>query len=378
MSSYPVDIDQHDEDQIILNVGGVKYEVMPSTLAQYPETLLGHIFHPNNRHLRKPDKKGEYFFDRNGASFDVVLNYYRTGKIVIPPNLSEEIIREELKYFKIEYKGNPGNNSNNGDNDDNSKKDPNEEDEDTKIMKLPKDQIYDYAQSFIHSSNRAEIKRGLKLLGKLREMDSNSYMYRYSYSFACYRLGENVKGIQTLQEILATDQHNPQAKSLLTLFKDVRLSNTRNGIVIGCLAVVGIYGFFKIKKWYSLAKLLNNTTIPTGVAAASNLIKTVGSNVAVGGASGNIGTSSVVGPLSSSIPHTLSSNIPEKIINHLVDSIVNNAVVEKVITNTANSSIANNTLNTITGASINSLSQSNVQSIPVDQFNRIMSNTFSK
>ncbi|KAN0036716.1 hypothetical protein ACTFIV_002023 [Dictyostelium citrinum] len=361
MSSYPVDIDNHDEDPIILNVGGVKYEVMPSTLAQYPETLLGNIFHPNNRHLRKPDKKGEYFFDRNGASFDVILNYYRTGKIVIPPNVSEEIIREELRYFKIDYKGNLGGSGN-------SSFKSKEEDEDDKIMKQPKDQVYDYAQGLIHSTNRADIKRGLKFIGKLREMEPNSYLYRYSYSFACYRLGENVKGIQTLQEILATDQHNPQAKSLLTLFNDVRLSNTRNGIVMCCLAVIGIYGFIKVRKWYQLAKFLNNVSIPTSaVDTASSAIKSVGSSVI--GASGNIGTSSVVGPLSSSIPHTIVSNIPtEKIINH---------VVEKVVTDSAKS-VANNTLNTISEASINSLSQSNVQSIPIDQFNNLVSNTFSR
>ncbi|KAN0004117.1 hypothetical protein ACTFIZ_010275 [Dictyostelium cf. discoideum] len=366
MSSYPIDIDNHDEDPIILNVGGVKYEVMPSTLAQYPETLLGNIFHPNNRHLRKPDKKGEYFFDRNGPSFDVILNYYRTGKIVIPPNVSEEIIREELKYFKIDYKGNLGNNNNNNNGNNNS----NEEDEDDKIMKQPKDQVFQYAQSLIHSSSRADIKRGLKFLGKLREIEPNSYLYRYSYSFACYRLGENVKGIQTLQEILATDQHNPQAKSLLTLFNDVRLYNTRNGIVMCCLAVVGIYGFIKVRKWYQLAKLLNNVSLPTSVAtnSASSVIKSVGSSV-IDAATGNIGTSSVVGPLSSSIPHTIASNIPtEKIINH---------VIEKVATNTA-SNVMNNTLNTITEASINSLSQSNIQSIPIDQFNNLISNTFSK
>ncbi|KAK5577828.1 hypothetical protein RB653_002776 [Dictyostelium firmibasis] len=362
MSSYPIDIENHDEDPIILNVGGVKYEVMPSTLAQYPETLLGHIFHPNNRHLRKPDKKGEFFFDRNGASFDVILNYYRTGKIVIPPNASEEIIREELKYFKIDYKGNLGSNSNNNNNNNNSST---EEDEDVKVMKQPKDEIYQYAQGLINSGNRSDIKRGLKFLGKLREMEPNNYLYRYSFSFACYRLGENVKGIQALQEILATDQHNPQAKSLLTLFNDVRLSNTRNGIVMCCLAAVGIYGFLKVRKWYQLAKLINGATKDNIIPTAANVIKSVGNSVVSGGASTT---------LSSSIPHAIVSKIPEKIVNHVVDSVVNNTI-EKAVTTA--SSVANNTFNTITEASINSLSQSNIQSIPIDQFNQLMSGTFS-
>lgn len=57
-------MEEEDDERIILNVGGQKYEVSTKTLIRYPNTLLGNMFLPENKHLRKPDKKGEYFFDR--------------------------------------------------------------------------------------------------------------------------------------------------------------------------------------------------------------------------------------------------------------------------------------------------------------------------
>ncbi len=56
--------DYDQNERVILNVGGVKFEVSQSTLTNYPNTLLGSMFLPQNKHLRRPDKRGEYFFDR--------------------------------------------------------------------------------------------------------------------------------------------------------------------------------------------------------------------------------------------------------------------------------------------------------------------------
>ncbi|KAF2071001.1 hypothetical protein CYY_007677 [Polysphondylium violaceum] len=248
--SSPVDIEQdYDDETVILNIGGLKYEVKPSTLAQYPNTLLGQMFHPSNRQMRKPDKKGEYFFDRNGRVFEVVLNFYRTGKLVIPQEMPQELVREELKYFKIEYS------------------DGAEENEDDKILKLPKDQIFSYAQSLIHNSSKYDIKRGLFFFQQLKKMEPESYLYRYSIAYACYRLGLNKEGIEQLEEILSTDPHNPQARSLLVLFADNRISNARIGIIVCVLIAVGVFGFFKIRNWYKLASLVT-TSIRNGSASA--------------------------------------------------------------------------------------------------------------
>jgi hypothetical protein len=48
-----------------LNIGGVVFETLQSTLCKYPDSLLGSMFHPRNHTLLKPDHRGEFFFDRN-------------------------------------------------------------------------------------------------------------------------------------------------------------------------------------------------------------------------------------------------------------------------------------------------------------------------
>ncbi|KAG9306983.1 hypothetical protein G9A89_000897 [Geosiphon pyriformis] len=97
------------DERIILNVGGVKYETLRSTLTSQPHTLLGKLFKENTI---KPTKGNEYFFDRNGRAFHYVLEYYRTGRITLPRDskdfntsgkgapLNHDII-EELNYFEI-------------------------------------------------------------------------------------------------------------------------------------------------------------------------------------------------------------------------------------------------------------------------------------
>ncbi|EFA79370.1 hypothetical protein PPL_07788 [Heterostelium album PN500] len=252
MSQIPVDIESNssssnssleyidaasaDDEPVILNVGGVKYEVRPSTLTRYPQTLLGNLFLRENKHLRRPDKKGEYFFDRNGRVFEVILNFYRTGKLVIPTEIPQELIQEELKYFKLDH-------------DDQE----NQEDEDEKIMKQPRDQIFNYTNSLIHSSNKYDIKRGLYFLQKLSELEPNSYLYKYSIAFAYYRLKKNKEGVEVLEEILQTDPHNPQVRSLLTLFDDNRKYNATVGLVAVSLLIVGLFGFWRLRSWFRAA-----------------------------------------------------------------------------------------------------------------------------
>ena len=41
----------------------------------------------------KPSEDGSYFIDRDGTHFRYILNYFRTGQLIVP---KDEIIREEL------------------------------------------------------------------------------------------------------------------------------------------------------------------------------------------------------------------------------------------------------------------------------------------
>ncbi|CAG8511428.1 2646_t:CDS:2 [Ambispora leptoticha] len=96
--------------RVVLNVGGIKYETLRSTLTAYPNTLLGTMFADRNETLLKPENGNEYFFDRNGRAFHYIMEYYRTGKLLFPTlsdNLTnnfwitKEEIQKELDYFLI-------------------------------------------------------------------------------------------------------------------------------------------------------------------------------------------------------------------------------------------------------------------------------------
>eukprot|EP01121_Diplochlamys_sp_Union-15-3_P012434 TRINITY_DN3719_c0_g1_i2.p1 TRINITY_DN3719_c0_g1~~TRINITY_DN3719_c0_g1_i2.p1 ORF type:complete len:203 (-),score=25.91 TRINITY_DN3719_c0_g1_i2:44-622(-) len=89
-------------DKIILNVGGKIYKTSRSTLLKYPHTLLGVMFAERNTTLSK-EENGEHFIDRDGEIFRVILNFYRTGNITVPPNLSREEVITELNYFQIPH-----------------------------------------------------------------------------------------------------------------------------------------------------------------------------------------------------------------------------------------------------------------------------------
>jgi hypothetical protein len=53
--------------------------------------------------LPEPDQQGEYFFDRNGRLFEVVLDFYRIGRLRIPPDTPLDLLVDELDFFRIDY-----------------------------------------------------------------------------------------------------------------------------------------------------------------------------------------------------------------------------------------------------------------------------------
>jgi alpha-tubulin suppressor-like RCC1 family protein len=94
------------EERVVLNVGGVKFETYRSTLVQQTGNLLSAMFSERNKQMLKADKHGEYFFDRDPSCFNVILNYFRTGKLLVPSNISEELMKEEFAFFQIELSPN--------------------------------------------------------------------------------------------------------------------------------------------------------------------------------------------------------------------------------------------------------------------------------
>jgi hypothetical protein len=91
------------DERVKLNVGGKIFETYASTLRKHPNTLLGAMFHPRNAQLLKnsKDENGHIFFDRNPRVFEVILDFYRTGKLIRTPDIPLELLKEELDFFQM-------------------------------------------------------------------------------------------------------------------------------------------------------------------------------------------------------------------------------------------------------------------------------------
>lgn len=90
--------------RIRINVGGQIFETFESTLRKYPNSLLGTMFHPRNASLlkKKHSDNEDIFFDRNPRVFEVILDFFRTSYLHIPPDISPEMLREELQFFQVD------------------------------------------------------------------------------------------------------------------------------------------------------------------------------------------------------------------------------------------------------------------------------------
>ena len=72
------------DDVVIINVGGIRHEVLRETLRKVPNTLLTDLNNVQN-HFRQ--KSNEYYFDRHPAVFSAVLNFYRTKELHLPQDV---------------------------------------------------------------------------------------------------------------------------------------------------------------------------------------------------------------------------------------------------------------------------------------------------
>jgi len=93
---------KNKEELIQLNVGGRIFGCYKSTLLTYPETLLARMF-STSASIAKKGNSGEYFFDRNPDVFEIILEFYRTKRIIAPKSIPLERIKEELEYFGINF-----------------------------------------------------------------------------------------------------------------------------------------------------------------------------------------------------------------------------------------------------------------------------------
>lgn len=100
VESLDIDIKDDFNDKIILNVGGIKYETYRSTLAQYPDTLLGRMFTSSKD---MTNNRNQFDFDRDGEIFKYIFDYYRNGFINIPKDVIISNYIAELNFWQIPF-----------------------------------------------------------------------------------------------------------------------------------------------------------------------------------------------------------------------------------------------------------------------------------
>lgn len=91
----------HFSKMLKLNVGGHLFSTSLSTMNKDPGSMLHAMF--SGRFDTKPDEDGTYFIDRDGTHFRYILNYLRTGELVVP---DDKTVRHELlieaKFYQVE------------------------------------------------------------------------------------------------------------------------------------------------------------------------------------------------------------------------------------------------------------------------------------
>ena len=86
-------------NRVFINVSGMIFETRESTLAQFPDTLLGNR---NKRRKYFDAARNQYFFDRSRPSFDAILYFYQSGgRLKRPANVPVEIFLEELRFYEL-------------------------------------------------------------------------------------------------------------------------------------------------------------------------------------------------------------------------------------------------------------------------------------
>jgi len=92
------------KDRIKLNIGGKRFETTKSTLLQekFGETFFSAMF---NTGVWNPDEEGCYFVDRNPKNFERLLDYFRTGDLIIAElsPLDIEKLQRDLDFYQIKH-----------------------------------------------------------------------------------------------------------------------------------------------------------------------------------------------------------------------------------------------------------------------------------
>ena len=81
---------------VSIQVGGKTFASRLSTIAKFPEALLWKAYGFNSKHFDL------VFWDRNPRVFECLLDYYRTNRLALPPDVDLQTIKTELSFWGFE------------------------------------------------------------------------------------------------------------------------------------------------------------------------------------------------------------------------------------------------------------------------------------
>ena len=93
-----------NQDIIHLNVEGTHYTTTRGTLTCCPGSRLHAMFKNNPTEICLKDGRGNYFINRDGKIFRLVLHLLRDSMIQLGENDSYKAFSTELDYYKIKFK----------------------------------------------------------------------------------------------------------------------------------------------------------------------------------------------------------------------------------------------------------------------------------
>jgi hypothetical protein len=86
-------------DTIVINVGGVRHEILQTTLQKMPTSRLARL---NEQSVNYRKSLNEYYFDRHPGIFATILNVYRTDELHVPQDVCGPAFKLELDFWHLE------------------------------------------------------------------------------------------------------------------------------------------------------------------------------------------------------------------------------------------------------------------------------------
>ena len=83
-----------------LNVGGALFQTTAQTLASRGENFFYSLV--SGRHQSQKDKNGAYFIDRDPKMFSIILNFLRTGRIILTDGIALKDVCFEAAFYCVD------------------------------------------------------------------------------------------------------------------------------------------------------------------------------------------------------------------------------------------------------------------------------------